>query len=75
MKNKIEINILVFILIEALFLLFFIKYSFLNIIVGEIIGILLIYIDKKNECNSKMTILYKIIAILKYNPILRKYKL
>ena len=62
MKNKIEINILFFILSEALFLLFFIDYSILNIIVGTILGILLIIISKK--INSKiLSYIYHIILI------------
>lgn len=84
-KEKIEINILLFMLIEALFLLFFFKYSLLNIILGSILGILLSIILKKAYSNKVyqfilfitsfflfITVTYKIANFISLN-VLRSY--
>ena len=58
--NKIEDNILIFILIEAMITLFFFKLSFINIIIGILFGILMIIINKKIKKNylTKLTIIF-----------------
>lgn len=61
--KKIELNILTFILIEAFFLLFFFKASFLNIILGTILGILLIFITNKIKINKIVSLVILIISI------------
>ena len=62
-KNKIELNILIFILIEAFFLLFFYKESFLNIIVGSLLGLLLTFLFKKLKFKSIIKLLILFTAI------------
>ena len=85
MNKKIEIDILLFILLEAICLLFFFKESFLTIIVGFILGIGLILLTKNIKQNKFTKILlfiltipliiitfYKIISFINYN-ILKNY--
>ena len=50
--KKIEYNILTFIIIEAIFTIFFFKMSFIELLLGLIIGILLIIINKKIKKNK-----------------------
>ena len=61
--NKIEINILTIILIEAIFLLYFFKMNFLNIIVGTIIGLLLIKLISKIKINNNIQTILSISLI------------
>lgn len=63
MKNKIEINILVFIIIEAVYLLFFISYDFINIFLGTLFGIILILLSKFFRNKRITNYLLKIISI------------
>ena len=51
MNKKIEINILSFFLIESIINLFFFKESFINLLMGLLIGILLIKLIKSNKKN------------------------
>lgn len=87
MSKKIEIDILLFILLEAISLLFFFKESFLTIIIGFIFGIILILLTKNIKKNkfTKLILLiislfliiitfYKIINFVSYN-ILKNYSL
>ena len=62
--KKIEINILSFILIESLILLFFFKESTLNIIIGSIIGLILIFLFKNIKFNIITKISLLIISIM-----------
>lgn len=62
-KKKIELNILVFILIEALSLLFFFKESLLNIILGTILGVILILLTKKIKL-KKFTLFFIFISTI-----------
>ena len=63
MKNKIEINILVFIIIEAVYLLFFISYDFINIFLGTLFGIILILLSSFFRNNRITNYLLKIMSI------------
>lgn len=60
--NKIESNILLFIIIRGIFLLFFFKESLLNTILGSILGIILIYFA--NKLNLKKSMFIKIILVI-----------
>jgi len=60
--KKIESNILLFILIRSIFLLFFFKDSLLNIILGSLFGFILILIF--NKLNFKNNIFIKIILTI-----------
>ena len=60
--RKIESNILLFIVIRSIFLLFFFKESLLNIILGSLIGFILIKIY--NKLKIKNNILMKMILVL-----------
>ena len=71
-EKKIELNILVFILIEGLYLLFFFKTSLLNIIIGTILGIILILITKNIQNNKITSIFLFIISLLLCINILNK---
>ena len=64
--KKIEINILSFILIESLILLFFFKENILNIIIGSIIGLILIIILRNIKFNKVIKISLLIISIIIY---------
>ena len=70
--KKIELNILIFILIEALFLLFFFKTSILNMIIGTVLGIILIFITKNIKNNKLISLLIFIVSILLSITILDK---
>lgn len=59
MTKKIESNILLFIIIYSIFLLFFFKLSLLNITLGSILGFILIKIY--NKLNIKNSIIIKIL--------------
>ena len=61
MKNKIELNILFFIITEGFILLFFPKISFLNIIIGSLISIILIMISKRFDINKFRYLLLAIV--------------
>ncbi len=63
-KQKIELNILVFILMEALFLLFGFKESLLNILLGTILGIILIYVFAKIPQNKITKIILLLITLI-----------
>lgn len=63
MHKKIEIDILFFILIEAMFLLFFFKESILTMILGIILGEILIYFSKKIKKNNITQFILFIITI------------
>lgn len=87
MLKKIEIDILLFIIFEAIILLSFFKESYLTIIMGYILGIILIYVTKNIKKNSFTKILlflisiflsiivfYQIIDFISYN-ILKNYSI
>ena len=61
--KKIELNILVFILIEAFFLLFFFKTSLINIVIGTIMGIIISIFINKIKINKIIQILLLIASI------------
>lgn len=61
--KKIELNILLITIFEALYLLFFFKCSFINIILGIILGIILIKLFKNVKKNNIIKILLLIISI------------
>jgi len=61
--KKIESNILLFIIIQSIFLLFFFKESLLNIILGSTIGFILIKLYDRLKINNKNFII-KIILII-----------
>ena len=61
---KVELNILIFILIEALFLLYGIKINLINIILGTILGIILITIFNKLKKKKLIEIFLLIITII-----------
>jgi ABC-type lipoprotein release transport system permease subunit len=50
--KKIELNILIFIIIEAIFLLYGFKINLINIILGTLLGIILINIFNKIKKNK-----------------------
>ena len=62
--NKIESNILLFIIIRGIFLLFFFKESLLNTILGSILGIILIFITNKLNLKKSMFIKFILVIIL-----------
>lgn len=62
--KKIEINILSFMLIESLILLFFFKESILNIIIGSIIGLVLIFLLRNIKFNVITKISLLIISVM-----------
>lgn len=62
--KKIELNILIFILLEALFLLYGTKINIINIILGTILGIILIIIFSKFKKNNIIKTILLIITIL-----------
>ena len=63
MKKKIEIDILLFLLLEAFILLFFFKESFLTIILGFILGLVLIILTKNIKKNKYTKIVLFISSI------------
>ena len=78
--KKIEINILTIIIMEAIFLLYFVKINLLSIILGIFIGIMIIKFTKKikqNNINKKILqillipiytlTIYKIANFIQYN--------
>ena len=62
--KKIESNILLFIIIQSIFLLFFFKESLLNIILGSIIGFVLIKLYDRLKINNKNLVLKVILMII-----------
>ena len=87
MHKKIEIDILFFLITEAMFLLFFFKESILTMFIGTILGGILIYLTKNIKNNKigkfilfitaipiSLITLYKIICFINYN-ILKNYSL
>ena len=70
--KKIELNILIFIIVEAIYLLLFFKTSFLNLILGILLGILLIIFTKKAKKNKVIEIFLFIISIPLFILILYK---
>ena len=72
MNKKIEINLLFFFLIEALFILFFFKESFYNIILGSFLGIILIILSNKIKKNKITQYCLKISSIILASTILYK---
>ncbi len=64
--KKIELNILIFILIEALFLLYGIKINIINILLGTFLGIILITLFSNFKKNKIMAISLLIITIILY---------
>ena len=85
MQKKIEIDILVIILIEAVFLLFFFKENILTILLGIIVGVILTILTKNIKKNkltklslfiisipTSILVFFKIIDFINYN-ILKDY--
>ena len=85
--KKIELNLLIFILLEALFLLFFFKTNLINFILGSILGFIIYTILKRFSSNKIgkiiliiislflfFLILYHIIDFISYN-ILKNYSI
>lgn len=68
--KKIESNILLFIIIRSIFLLFFFKESLLNIILGSLVGFILIIITKKLKLKNNLLIKIILIIFLLYSSIL-----
>ena len=68
--KKIELNIMNFILIESLILLFFFKENILNITIGSIIAIIFIKILNNIKFNKLLEILLLIISIIIYLSII-----
>ena len=62
--KKIELNILIFILIEALFLLYGIHINIINLIIGTIIGLILIIIFNRLNKHNIIKYIILIIAII-----------
>ena len=71
-KLKIEIDILIFVLIEALSLMFFFKTSLLNLVIGTIFGIILIFITNKIKINKLIKIILLLASILLFLTIINK---
>ena len=70
--KKIEISIFLIVLIEASFLLLFFKDSFLNIILGTILGIILISLTKSIKKNKLTEFILLIISLFLYIIVLYK---
>ena len=62
--KKIELNILIFIIIEALFLLYGFKINLINIFLGTILGVILIKIINKFKKNKIIALILLIITII-----------
>lgn len=62
--KKIEINILLFVLIEAFFLLYGIHTNLINILIGTILGLILTLVFSKLKKNTIMKYILLIITIL-----------
>ena len=64
MKKKIEIDILFFILLEAVYLLFFFKTSILNILIGTLLSLILIYFINKIKNFKLIKFILLLISII-----------
>ena len=62
--KKIESNILLFVIIQSIFLLFFFKESLLNITLGSIIGFILIKLYESLKINKSMIIKFLLTIVL-----------
>lgn len=63
-KEKIELTILVFMLTEAIFLLYGFKINLLNILIGSILGIVLILMFSKLKKNKFIQIIILLISLV-----------
>ena len=62
-KIKIELDILLFMLMEGISLLYFFKFSFLNFIIGSILGIIFIFLMRKLNVNKIVSLFLLIISL------------
>lgn len=62
-KLKIELDLLIIILMEALILLFFFKETLLNILLGEVVGFISVFFIKKIKINKVLEIVLLIVSI------------
>lgn len=62
--KKIELNVLTFILIEALYLLYMFKVSIINVVLGTIISIIIIFITKKKKIFFFPKLLFLLISLI-----------